>query len=302
MKNVRHSSRCQNLPGGQTRVGHTWDQTPVAPWTDPTIPKITQERKSLNVSSCKIVLNQPASHLPFARHRASESLGRDRHGRRGTAGSSGRPAEGNQTPPCKRHKHAPNTWFYLKKNKTNKHINHTVNGLNWFNKWLTFLFEGEIFRQMPAFVVAPQQVQGGRIANFQRPQVEDALNTHTECNKKWTNESINSCQTFHLANRENKNCYLYAEISSIDVITEEEILGIGRRSAHFKQFHQIVKLSVNVATNWNVPVQYTENTLITINGRWPAAVAENNNNKNGTDTEYDPSQSINVLYQRHCTV
>lgn len=43
--------------------------------------------------------------------------------------------------------------------------------------------------------------------------------------------------------------YLYAEISSIDVIAEEEILGIGRGSAHFKQFHQIVKLSMDVATN-----------------------------------------------------
>lgn len=138
---------------------------------------------------------------------------------------------------------------------------------------------------MPAFVVAPQQVQGGRIANFQRPQVEDALNTHRpDVNKKWTNESINFCQTFNLANRKEKKKtrYLYAEISSIDVITEEEILGIGRRSAHFKQFHQIVKLSVNVTANWNVPVQYPENTLITINGRWPAAAAaENNNNKNG---------------------
>lgn len=43
--------------------------------------------------------------------------------------------------------------------------------------------------------------------------------------------------------------YLYAEVSSIDVIAEEEILGIGRRPAHFKQFHQIVKLSMDVATN-----------------------------------------------------
>jgi hypothetical protein len=41
------------------------------------------------------------------------------------------------------------------------------------------LFEGKVLRQMPAFVVAPQQVQGGRVANFQRPQVEDALHTHT---------------------------------------------------------------------------------------------------------------------------
>ena len=46
-----------------------------------------------------------------------------------------------------------------------------------------------------------------------------------------------------------KTHYLYAEISSVDVVAQEEILGIGRRSAHFKQFHQIVKLSVNVATN-----------------------------------------------------
>lgn len=46
--------------------------------------------------------------VPFARHRASGSQGRDRRERRGTAGSSGQPAEGNQMPPCKRRRRAPN--------------------------------------------------------------------------------------------------------------------------------------------------------------------------------------------------
>lgn len=45
----------------------------------------------------------------------------------------------------------------------------------YFLKIHTFLFEGKVLGQMPAFVVAPQQVQGGRVANFQCPQVEDAL-------------------------------------------------------------------------------------------------------------------------------
>lgn len=48
---------------------------------------------------------------------------------------------------------------------------------------LTFLFERKVFRQMPALVVAPQQVQGGRVANFKRPQVEDALLRPKE--KQW---------------------------------------------------------------------------------------------------------------------
>ena len=40
------------------------------------------------------------------------------------------------------------------------------------------MFKCKIFRQVPAFMVAPQQEESGRVGNFQRPQVEDALNTH----------------------------------------------------------------------------------------------------------------------------
>ena len=39
------------------------------------------------------------------------------------------------------------------------------------------MFEGKIFRQVPTFMVAPQQEESGWVGNFQRPQVEDALNT-----------------------------------------------------------------------------------------------------------------------------
>ena len=57
---------------------------------------------------------------------------------------------------------------------------------------LTFLFEGKVFRQMPAFVVAPQQVQGGRVANFQRPQVEDALP-----GRSWNTKKENRLDRWH---------------------------------------------------------------------------------------------------------
>ena len=33
----------------------------------------------------------------------------------------------------------------------------------------TLLLEGEVFRQMPAFVIAPQQVQSRRVTDLQCP-------------------------------------------------------------------------------------------------------------------------------------
>jgi hypothetical protein len=39
------------------------------------------------------------------------------------------------------------------------------------------MFKGKIFRQVPTFMVAPQQEKSGGVGNFQRPQVEDALST-----------------------------------------------------------------------------------------------------------------------------
>jgi hypothetical protein len=43
--------------------------------------------------------------------------------------------------------------------------------------------------------------------------------------------------------------YLYAKVSSVNVVAEEEILCVGRRSTYFKQFHQIVKLPVDISAN-----------------------------------------------------
>ena len=57
------------------------------------------------------------------------------------------------------------------------------------------------------------------------------------------------CAKTRMTDEWKSHCYLYAKVSSVDVIAKEEILGVGRRSAHFKQFHQIVKLPVDVAAN-----------------------------------------------------
>lgn len=45
--------------------------------------------------------------------------------------------------------------------------------------------------------------------------------------------------------------YLYAEVAPVHVVSQEEIFGVGRRAAHFKQFHQVVKLAVDVPANWS---------------------------------------------------
>lgn len=45
--------------------------------------------------------------------------------------------------------------------------------------------------------------------------------------------------------------HLDTEITPVNIIAEEEILGRGRWTAHLEQFHQVVELSVNVAAYWN---------------------------------------------------
>ena len=43
--------------------------------------------------------------------------------------------------------------------------------------------------------------------------------------------------------------HLYAEVASVDVVTEKEVLCRCRRSSNFKQLHQVVELAVDVPAN-----------------------------------------------------
>ena len=72
------------------------------------------------------------------------------------------------------------------------------------------------------------------------------------------------CAKTRMTDEWKSHCYLYAKVSSVDVIAKEEILGVGRRSAHFKQFHQIVKLPVDVAANcwFPSPIRFDESIPI----------------------------------------
>lgn len=81
---------------------------------------------------------------------------------------------------------------------------------------LALLLERKVLGQVPALVVAAQQEQRGRVAELQRPQVQDAFD---------------------------------AEVAAVHVIAQKQILGRRWRATHVKQLHQVVELTVNVAAH-----------------------------------------------------
>lgn len=89
-----------------------------------------------------------------------------------------------------------------------------VDAFRVFN--LTLRLEGEIFAEMPAFVVASQQEQRVGVKDLQGPKVKHAF---------------------------------YAKISPVYVVAEEEVASFVGRAADFEQFHQVVELSVNIAAD-----------------------------------------------------
>ena len=38
-------------------------------------------------------------------------------------------------------------------------------------------------------------------------------------------------------------------VATVDVVTHEEVVGVRRLAADLKQFHEVVKLAVNIATH-----------------------------------------------------
>jgi hypothetical protein len=83
---------------------------------------------------------------------------------------------------------------------------------------LAFQLESEVVGQVAALVVTTEQPQGVGIVNLERPQIQNALD---------------------------------AEVSSVDVITQEKVASLGWVATDLEQLHQIVVLAVNIATYGN---------------------------------------------------
>lgn len=113
-------------------------------------------------------------------------------------------------------------------------------------------FEREVVGQMSAFVVSPQEEKSVRVPDLERPQVQHALD---------------------------------GEVTSIDIISQEQIASIGRVAAYFEKFHQVEVLAMNIATDsdrgvhfeqvWLVPQnlgRLTQNEQCLVIGQPPFAV------------------------------
>lgn len=55
--------------------------------------------------------------------------------------------------------------------------------------------------------------------------------------------------------------YLDTEVAPVYVVPQEEVACVGRRTAHFKQLHQIEKLAVDVSTHCEHSTQKTIHTF-----------------------------------------
>lgn len=95
-------------------------------------------------------------------------------------------------------------------------------------------FEGEIVREMPAFMVSSQQPQGVRIPYLQGPEVEHTL-------------GASSATAREMVVR--RNTHLDAKVAAIHVVAEEEVSGVSRITANLEKLHQVEILAVYVATN-----------------------------------------------------
>ena len=86
----------------------------------------------------------------------------------------------------------------------------------------TFFLEGEVLRVGSGLVIPSQQEECVRTTNFPDKQVENNLDT---------------------------------EVTSVHVVSEEEIPGGGRISAHLKQLDQVIKLTVDISAHCKQSVE-----------------------------------------------
>lgn len=104
-------------------------------------------------------------------------------------------------------------------------------------------FEGEVVREMPAFMVSSQQPQGVRIPNLQRPKVEHTLAHH---------------QLPPIQSVVRRNTHLDAKVAAIHIVAEEEVSSFSRITANLEKLHQVEILAVDVATNGDGRVHFQQ--------------------------------------------
>jgi hypothetical protein len=85
---------------------------------------------------------------------------------------------------------------------------------------------------MAAFVIAPEEPERIWIPNLQRPKIKDALRI------RWRTRD--------------GQVYFDGKISAIHIIAKEEISRFRRVATHLEEFHEIVVLTVNVATHYTL--------------------------------------------------
>ena len=56
--------------------------------------------------------------------------------------------------------------------------------------------------------------------------------------------------------KKKRNANLYAEISSIDIVSQEQISSLGRVAADLKELHQVIVLAVDVTADRNRRVHF----------------------------------------------
>lgn len=61
-------------------------------------------------------------------------------------------------------------------------------------------------------------------------------------------EKGHSVSVSHFECKQEEECF-YAVSASVDVVSQEDVVGVGRVSANFEEFKDVIKLSVDVATN-----------------------------------------------------
>jgi hypothetical protein len=81
---------------------------------------------------------------------------------------------------------------------------------------LAFELEGEVIGQVATLVVSSQQPEGLGVMDLERPEVKDTL---------------------------------YTEVTTINVITKEEVACLGWVATDLEELHQVVVLAVNVTTD-----------------------------------------------------
>ena len=92
---------------------------------------------------------------------------------------------------------------------------------------------------MSAFVVASQKPECVGVPDLQSPEVQNAL-------KKRQIQ----------ARKLKRRTYLNAEKTSVNIITQEQVSRLGWIATDFKQFHQIVVLTMNVTAHRNGCVHF----------------------------------------------